>query len=200
MNIIDLEPRHLDTVVEAHMRTWERDELSVRLGRGFVERFYARAIADSGVVAVGGAIGDEILSCWCLGFREYDRFNQELQRSLGVSFLVDVGWRVLRGRLPLGQVLDRYTRPQPNARSACPQVHLGAFGVVGEDFEHVLALSRLVKHVAEILGQSGDASWAVTGETNAGAKAVMRLAGFSRLHSIELSDRVVDVFEYAKLS
>ncbi|MBL6933849.1 MAG: hypothetical protein ISR48_00385 [Alphaproteobacteria bacterium] len=193
----DLAPCHLNKLVEAHLTTWSGNDLSVRLGEGFVRRFYELAIEDTTSFAVGaGTSENEELSCWCLGFTCYEDFNSRLKKSLGLGFYFLVLGRMLTGRLPLGQIADQFLRPKPYRKAQCPDAHLGAFGCFEEGMEAVLTLSSLIGHVAERLGESHPACWSVTAKDNRGADMVMKRAGFKVIDAIRLSGSETVIYEY----
>ena len=193
----DLAPCHLNKLVEAHLTTWSRNDLSVRLGEGFVRRFYELAIEDPASFAVGiGTSENEGLSCWCLGFTCYEDFNARLKKSMGLGFYFLALRRLLAGRLPLGQIADQLLRPKPYRKAQYPDAHLGAFGCFEEGMEAVLMLPLLIGHVAEKLGESHPACWSVTAKDNRGADTVMKRAGFEVIDTIRLSGNETVIYEY----
>ena len=180
----NLAPCHLNKLVEAHLTTWSGNDLSVRLGEGFVRRFYELAIEDPASFAMGiGTSGDE-------------DFNALLKKSMGLGFYFLVLSRLLAGRLPLGQIADQLLRPKPYRKAQYPDAHLGAFGCFEEGMEAVLMLPLLIGHVAEKLGKSHPACWSVTAKDNRGADMVMRQAGFEVIDIIRLSGNETVIYEY----
>ena len=197
MDIFDLEPKHLDVIVKAHMETWCDSELSVLLGKGFVRHFYQFAIESAHTYAMGGKVSSEpFLSAWCLGFTNYSEFNLQLKKKIGPALLKKITKLVLTRRLSVGLLFGHVFGPKPNRNVDFHDVHLGAFGRIGNKFEEVLLLSKLVEHVAEKLCESYPACWAVTNKINRGARVVLQKAGFYQCDEIRLSNQLLVVYQF----
>ena len=99
INFSPLQGDELEIIVEAHMRTWSKSDLSVQLGEKFVRQFYILAMSDPHTLALGvrTKVGGKPVG-WCIGFRGYSAFNKKLRQKMGFglhlltiaeSFLVD---------------------------------------------------------------------------------------------------------------
>ena len=179
------------------MTTWSPKDLSVGLGREFLDRFYQQAIEDESTAAYGaGGAGREELACWCLGFIQYTDFNAKLIRSFGPNLLVLVFRRLMTGRIGPGQLIYHFFGPKANRKAKCPEVLLGAFGLLGNKFEDVMLLSKLTAHVTGLLTQKHPACWAETRSDNRGARAILKAANFQLIDEIEFWKRKVAVYEH----
>ncbi len=102
---------------------------------------------------------------------------------------------MLSGALPPAEVWGQITGPRLHRKAGCPESHLGAFGQVGQGFEGVLALCRLVTHTAGELCAKSPACWASTSASNRGARMVLDRAGFSVIDEIARRRRRLLVYE-----
>ena len=136
------------------------------------------------------------LGCWCLGFLQYAAFNSALRAGFGHGFYISALTRALTGRLSILKLLDAALRPGPVKMLQHPEVHLGAFGRVGKEFEGVIMLTELIGHMAAELARQGQGCWAITSETNQGAISVMENAGFTNIGIYKETTQTNAVYEY----
>jgi GNAT superfamily N-acetyltransferase len=93
-----LAARHVPELCDLHLGTWGAFEISVRLGRGYVRRFY-ETLAGSTTSFGYVAMRDGRIAGYATGFRDYPRFFDELLSGYRLRFYATVLARVLTGRL-----------------------------------------------------------------------------------------------------
>lgn len=198
-DFFELDASLLDEVIAAHLETWDKTALSVQLGATFLKEFYALAIADEQTIALGvRSAEDAPLSSWCIGFRAYNSFNDQLKKRLGLRLHMIVLKKLVTGKISLAQLFDHFFGPPQDRAVKCPENHLGAFGCVGTKFEDVILLTNLIQHTASELCKNDPACWAVTNDTNKGGKMVMKRAKFMQIDTVQAKDRTLGIYEYSQ--
>lgn len=196
-NIFPLQPSDIEPIIQAHMKTWPQDSLSVRLGPTFLRKFYSAAVADSGVFSWGIAPDEgEPPVCWCLGYTAYQRFNEELKKSMGFSLYSLTLRKAISGKLPLKQIMGHFIDPAPEDGFDCPKLQLGAFGRISGGRKSVPLLIELIRQVSLELLKFGRSCYSVTDKTNRGGGKVLIAAGYNRTREVKLSDRTVNFYEF----
>jgi hypothetical protein len=89
----------LDQLVDLHMRSFDPEEFSMKLGEPFVRRFYQQAVTSDDTRITVGTGADDRIFCYSIGFTAYRAFQSRMKKAMLLPLGLHILTRLARGRI-----------------------------------------------------------------------------------------------------
>jgi RimJ/RimL family protein N-acetyltransferase len=189
---------HVPDVCEIHRSSWGENEVSVKLGAGYLRRFYSTLVQSPhgfGYVYLDGGK----IAGYASGFSDYEAFNAELKSRNFVPLALIAARGLATGRLRPGDLRDLMADGRKLRKLRYPKHHWGAMALANEHKgtplgrETVLATVHAV--FDELAGRGCQGVWGACDDRNVPMKKYLGKLGFDEVDAVEFSTRVIRVYE-----
>jgi hypothetical protein len=119
---------HIDSVVKMHLESWAPYEISVKLGKRYLEAFYNSIVINKNSFGYVFVHEGDIIA-YAVGFSNYPTFGQNFQRQNVFSLSYCCLAAFLKLRLNIFDVLNILADNQKLDLLENPEYHLGALAV-----------------------------------------------------------------------
>ena len=89
----------VDPLVDLHMRSFDPEEFSMKLGEPFVRRFYQQVVTSEDTRITVGVAADGRIFCYSIGFIGYRAFQSRMKRSMLLPLALHILTTLVRGRV-----------------------------------------------------------------------------------------------------
>src|SRR4051812_14745900 len=89
----------VDALVDLHMRSFDPEEFSMKLGEPFVRRFYRQVVTSEDTRITVGIGADDGMFCYSIGFIAYRAFQSRMRKSMLLPLGLHILTTVARGRI-----------------------------------------------------------------------------------------------------
>jgi hypothetical protein len=89
----------VDPLVDLHMRSFDPEEFSMKLGEPFVRRFYQQVVTSEDTRITVGIGADDRIFCYSIGFTAYRAFQSRMRKSMLLPLALHLLTTLVRGRI-----------------------------------------------------------------------------------------------------
>ena len=129
--MIRMGDEHIESVSKIHMTSWNVNELSVKLGSGYVRRFYKHIVDSKYSFGFVYLEENEVIG-YATGFYDYHLFNQSLKNENFFFLVVTLIQRMVAGKIKTNDLTNLLQDDHKLKRSKYPKYHLGALALANE--------------------------------------------------------------------
>jgi RimJ/RimL family protein N-acetyltransferase len=189
---------HLDEICEIHRTSWGENEVSVKLGAGYIRVFYA------GVVSSPHAFGyvylhDGKVVGYASGFADYPAFNTEFRNRNLLRLGMTAALRMATGRLRVGDLRDLLDDHRKLAKLRHPRHHWGAMALAnpykGTDLGRAAVLGTVNAVFDELAARGCPSVWGACDDRNVPMKKYLHKLGFAEVDAVPFRTRTIRVYE-----
>jgi len=189
---------HIESVSKIHMTSWNINELSVKLGNGYVRRFY-KHIVDSEYSFGFVCLEENEVIGYATGFYDYHLFNQSLKNEDFFFLLVTLIQRMVAGKIKANDLINLLQDDNKLKRSKYPKYHLGALALANEykgTVQGKKAISGVISAVLADLSERGYPGCSLTCDCiNVPMRKRILKLGFKEVDIIPMKGRSVVLYE-----
>ena len=147
---VSMAKEHVHSVVKIHLQSWAPYELSVKLGRKYLEAFYNNVVEDSN--AFGYVFGhDDDIIAYAVGFKNYLLFGQNLQKEHLFPLIYYCLVSFLKLKLNIFDILNILADNQKLMLLEHPEYHLGALAVQKKYMRTVIGRKAVLDSITAVI-------------------------------------------------
>ena len=123
--------QHIDQVISIHQSSWNKNEISCKLGEKFLRLFYSSVVGCPHSFGYTCLVEGRVIAYAC-GFYDYQSFNQLfLRKNLFSASLIFLG-RLMGGKIRCVDIINLHCDKRKFRNSRFPKHHLGALALSNE--------------------------------------------------------------------
>lgn len=190
---------HIDQVAHIHATSWSPEEISVKLGEGYLKHFYSEVVSSPHAFGYVNVENDTV-DGYCTGFYQYSNFNSEFLRN-SLSFICfTFGLSLIRCRMDLNDIMNMKHDGRKLEKLKYPAHHLGALALstdLRNSAKGGRIIIKLMKEVMRDLQDNGcKGCWGVCDDKNLAMKKVLLKLQYSVTDRIQYKGKLIVVFEH----
>ena len=196
--IVKLNNIFLDKITNIHLKSWEKYEISIKLGEKIIRQFYSNVINSDFAFCYIYLDGDHIVG-YATGFNDYIKFNNYFNKGayLQNSFLVFR--KLLFLELSLYDLINIINKNRIMENLCFPNHHLGAFALSNEYKKTSIgkfAITSTINQVLEKLEkQFCNGCWSVCDERNIPVIKIHDKFNFKKVRTVNFIKKNLLVYE-----
>jgi hypothetical protein len=194
----NLEISELAQVVNIHESSWDKNELSVKLGSGILQSFYPYVIESPYSFAYVYMENGKVIG-YATGFYNYLEFNKAFRNKIAISFLFTMVGRLLTRKIGWADIINLLNDGKKFRNSIYPKFHLGALGLANEykgTETGKKAINEAIGAVLKKLELKGCPGCSVScGSKNVPMRKYLLKLGFEEIDVIQFIDKTVLLYE-----
>lgn len=122
---------HVGEIVAIHESSWSPNEISVKLGTGYLHLFYTNVVQSQHAFGYVYVPGDKVVG-YATGFYDYQAFNRSMQSRMRFRLGIIVLKRLFTRKLGWADVSNLLNDEKKLGKSRYPKYHLGALALANE--------------------------------------------------------------------
>lgn len=167
--LIAMSKEHVHSVVEIHLQSWAPYEISVKLGRQYIEAFYNNIVDDSNSFGYVFVHDNDVIA-YAVGFKNYLSFGQNFQKEHLYSLIYYCLVSFLKMKLNVFDMLNIIADNKKLILLEHPEYHLGALAVQKKYMKTKIGRKAVLESISSVidhLRQAGYPScWGCCDERN----------------------------------
>jgi hypothetical protein len=122
---------HIDEVVRIHETSWDKKELSVKLGREFIKLFYSSIVQSKFAFGFVYVFNNKVIA-YATGFVDYQAFNALFKKKNHYLLLKILTKAIFQNRLKFGDLINLLNDNKKFIKTKYKKHHLGALALANE--------------------------------------------------------------------
>jgi perosamine synthetase len=185
-------------VIAIHEESWRSSELSVKLGRRFLQAFYEHVVTSSHACPYVYTLGDQIVG-YCVGYSDYSAFNADFSRRYRWTIGASLIKRMLVRRVTPSDLLNLLTDGRKMRAVSVRTYHLGAMALAPA-FKRTRQGSQAMRAVTgaaltDLERRGAPSCWGVCDQDNHPMRGLFQRLGFDEIDVVSYSGRSVVIYE-----
>lgn len=198
--VTQLIPSYIPQVVKLHLAEWSSTEISVKLGRRFLQAFYTdicNSLYASGFIAL---FHGEVVAYVCV-FSNYPSFNLSLLRHQFFNVSLSMIQAVIRKQITLDELLAMVRDDRKLTSVTEPQYHLGAIAISKsfrsqyQDIAYEATHTLMLKAHQYLLDSGAKYVWGSCDASNLPMSLFFANYHYHRVATLSYGKRVLWIFE-----
>jgi hypothetical protein len=154
----------LDQLVELHMKNFDANEFSMRLGEPFVRQFYEHALKSENTRIMVGTGSEGNIFCFAIGFTAFRAFQSKIRKSMLLPLALHILSKLVRGQIREAFSITAYALEKPAAiPSEIVDHHIGLISLdktSGKTPARIIFFFKLFSDTVQFVkSASGDRCW-----------------------------------------
>lgn len=182
------------TIVNIHLDSWNPKELSVKLGREFLNVFYKQVVEHPSALSYVYEENSKILG-YAVGYSNYEAFNSDIDRLKLMPILLR---QFLKGSIKLSDIINLLLDGKKMKHSQYPNQHVGALALANEYKKTKIgkyAIGSVIREIITDLASTYSGASAVCDETNMPMRKTFLHLGFEEVAIIPLFQKKVVMYD-----
>jgi len=173
---VSMAKEHLHSVVKIHLQSWAPYEISVKLGRKYLEAFYNNVVEDSNSFGYVFVHDDDVIA-YAVGFKNYLSFGQNFQKEYLFPLIYYCLVSFLKLKLNIFDILNILADNQKLKLLEHPEYHLGALAVQKKYMRTVIGRKAVLDSITAVIDHLRQADypscWGCCDERNVAMQKIL---------------------------
>jgi len=189
---------HVESVATIHESSWGKDELSVKLGREYINRFYQYIVTSKysfGFVY----IFDKQIIAYAAGFYDYQYFNKFFLKENLLFIFMTLIKRIFSCKMTLIDILNLLQDDKKLSKAQYRKYHLGALALSKEYKGVELGKQAIYDTNSAVLNELKDKGypgcWGLCNFNNVPMRNLLLKLGFEEIDLIKMIKKNVVLYE-----
>jgi hypothetical protein len=191
-------PEHLDEICEIHRTSWGENEVSVKLGAGYIRLFYSAVVSSPHAFGYVYLDGGRVVG-YASGFADYPGFNTEFRNRHLLRLGTTAALRMVTGKLTVGDFRDLMDDHRKLEKLEHPRHHWGAMALAnpykGTDLGRQAVYATVNAVFDELARRGCPAVWGACDDRNVPMKKYLHKLGFAEVDAVPFRTRTIRVYE-----
>lgn len=173
---VSMAKEHVHSVVKIHLQSWAPYEISVKLGRKYLEAFYNNVVDDSNSFGYVFVHDNDVIA-YAVGFKNYLTFGQNFQKEHLFPLIYYCLVSFLKLKLNIFDILNILADNQKLMLLEHPEYHLGALAVQKKYMRTVIGRKAVLDSITAVIGHLRQADypscWGCCDERNVAMQKIL---------------------------
>jgi hypothetical protein len=198
MMLKNMEISEIDQIVSIHESSWDKHEISVKLGSGILRSFY-RYVLDSQYSFAFVYSENERVVGYATGFFDYQKFNNSFRKMNWISLIAIIIDRFFKKQINWADILNLLIDAKKLRSTKFPKHHLGALGLANEYKGTEAGKKAIQESIGAVLNHlkinGCPGCWGLCDVQNFPMRKYLLKLGFEEIDKIQLIRKKVVLFD-----
>jgi len=189
---------HIDEVAEIHKTSWDKTEISVKLGHDYIKMFYDYIVKSEYSFGFVYLIDGKVIA-YATGFYDYHCFNKLLKKEKFGYLLMILLKRMISRGMTLYDLLNLFQDDKKLSKAKYPKFHLGALALAKDYKGQKLGRQAISETIGAVLKELEDKKypgcWGLCNINNIPMRKLLMKFGFEEVDIIKMIKRRVVLYE-----